>query len=452
MTVRQISFYSIIIILCILILTHNYTIGFLIIILSYFCFYNISKNFLKFGRIDIFNARNQFILHFFLIHGVGYYAYLIRESLFLNNYTFPPETIIIGLIYAIIAVITYNLSYKTAYNNLSHGQMDFSFIKIKNVYPKPSYKWCILLILVVGCMFILWKMMGTIPFFTPNYNSEARAELGKGLGYLEALNFSLINLSLIFYIKIIQRKKFFLDYAIFFSAIFLIYIFNSDRGGLLYYLLSIWFIYSIYRGQPNLKIFSWVFAGIVVLAGVLGVMKSSDKSNILLAGTIIMTEVAVEFDNYNEVFNMVDNNGYLEGETLIPLITLPIPRSILPNKDDFLTAGNYFKEYHNHKHIRVGERMGYLGEFYLNFGFPGIIVGMALIGFLAAFLDKNVNLSSSISVYIYIQLTAMVSSVGGDIPTAFISFIMKNLLPLSFLTIIYIYSYYDLHRHILYKQ
>lgn len=449
MKLRKVFLDLFIIGICILVLISNQVVGLILILLTYVSFKNIYIGFQKKSTINIFNARNQFILHFFLIHGIGYYAYLVRKSLLLNNYTFTDETISFGLILAIIGVIVYNLSYKFMYNKIDSGSMAFTSLQIKKIYSSPTYKWIVLIILILGFTVLFWKMMGTIPFFTPNYNSEARAELGKGLGYLEALNFSLINISLILFINIVRKKKFHWNYVTIFLIIFSIYILNSDRGGLLYFLLSMWFVYSIYNGQPNLKVFTWAAAGIVILAGLMGVMKSSDRSNILLSGTIILTEVAVEFDNYNEVFNMVENDGYLGGSTLIPLITLPIPRSILPSKDEYLTAGNYFKEYHNHHHIRVGERMGYLGEFYLNFGIPGIIIGMMIIGFFAAFLDKGVNLKSSISVYLYIQLTTMVSSVGGDIPTAFISFIMKNILPLTFLAVTYLYIYtnHGLYRH-----
>lgn len=436
---RILIFFLISIVLCTLMLKQNFVIGSLIIILFYTCFAELLKTFFKSGRIAIFNAKNQFLLHYFLIHGIGYYAYLIRSELSLNNYTFDDNIIIKSITYSILGVIVYQLSYKYIYNKVKKSCFNFANFSVKRLYPSPTYKWILLFIAIIGGAAVFWRSIGTIPMLISDYNSSARAELGKGLGYLEALNFSLINLSLLFFIQVVKKRNYNWDTFVYLLSIIFIFILNADRGSMIYYLLTLWFIYSIYNGQPTLKQFSYFAVGLVLLAGILGVMKSSNRSNLLLSGTIILTEVAVEFDNYNEVFNMVEKEGYCGGSTLVPIFTLPVPRTILPDKDKFLTAGNYFKEYHNHSHIRVGERISYIGEFFLNFGLPGIIIGMIVIGCMVGFLDKSMNPMSTLSVYLYMQLVIMTSSVGGDIPTAFITFVMRNFLPIGVTILFYLF-------------
>lgn len=448
---RSISTYLFLLVLSLFILWENFFIGLLVIILFFACFFNLIKIFTTTGRINIFNAKNQFLLHYFLIHGIGFYAYLLRCKLFLNNYKFDDILIIKGIIYALIGIFVFQLFYKLGYGTTNRYSFNPIRSTFSSIYPSNTYKWVILIITILVCTILFWYLIGSIPFTVPNYNSSARAELGKGLGYIEAFDLSLINLTLLLFIKIAKKKKYDWNAGIILLLIASLFILNADRGGLIYYILTLWFIYSIYNGQPTLKQFSFIAVIIILMAGILGVLKSTNKSNLLLSGTIVLTEVAVEFDNYNEVFNMVEKKGYLGGSTLVPIFTLPIPRSIMPDKDKFLTAGNYFKEYHNHNHIRVGERMGFIGEFYLNFGVLGILIGMAIIGLFLGYLDKSVNPHSIISVFIYIQLIIMSSSVGGDIPTAFITFVMKNFLLIATLFLLYFYnSFYN--RNAIYRR
>ncbi len=423
----------------------NPVIGILLTILLCLSATNILGQYIKTGRIAIFTGRNRLTINFFLIQGFGYYGYLARTSLGLANYNFKEDVIIKGLIVAIIGILAFNIAYNAAIK-MSSKKSVFSFdFKIKSIYQAPTYKWVLLIIATIAGFAVFWKMMGGIPFFIADFSSEARTTVGKGLGYLEAFNISLVTLSLLLVITIIRKKQLNIYAGIILLIIITIFILSSDRGGLMGYLMAVWFIYSLYRGQPTPAIFLKVLILMVVIAGVMGVLKRNDKSNLLLSGTIILTEVAVEYDNYNETFNMVDKGGYLYGSTLVPIFTLPIPRSIMPDKDDYLTAGNYFKIYHNHNHIRVGERMGFLGEMYLNFGLSGCIIGMLVLGCILAILDKNVNLSSTLSVFIYIQLVNLFSGYAGDIATAFISFFMRNFIIILVLTILFLIKYNGNH-------
>lgn len=406
----------------------NLVIGILLTILFVLSTANILNQYIRTGRIAIFTGRNRLAINFLLIQGFGYYGYLARVGLGLANYNFNDDVIIKGLIIAIIGIIVFSIAYDATIKMSSNKSMLSFDFKIRSVYQTPTYKWVLLILAIIAGFAVFWKIMGGIPFFIADYSSATRTTVGKGLGYLEAFNISLVTLSLLLAITIIRKKQLNIYAGILLLIIIAIFILSSDRGGLMGYLMAVWFIYSLYRGQPTPKIFLKVFILMVVIAGVMGVLKRNDKSNLLLSGTIILTEVAVEYDNYNEIFNMVDNRGHLYGSTLVPIFTLPIPRSIMPNKDDYLTAGNYFKIYHNHNHIRVGERMGFLGEMYLNFGLLGCIVGMVVLGYILAILDKNVNLSSTLSVFIYIQLVNLFSGYAGDIATVFISFFMRNFL------------------------
>jgi hypothetical protein len=90
--------------------------------------------------------------------------------------------------------------------------------------------------------------------------------------------------------------------------------------------------------------------------------------------------------------------AYQHGYTLIPLATSFVPRLIWPDKLDVKTGELVNTEFHV-----TGEGVTYispsfLGELYWNFGWPGAITGMLLLGMLLGWINKLCDLSARTSV------------------------------------------------------
>ena len=83
---------------------------------------------------------------------------------------------------------------------------------------------------------------------------------------------------------------------------------------------------------------------------------------------------------------------YLYGETILQGFGTMIPRFIYPNKSDMnithWTAHRYGELSPNDEVTNVAPT--YMGEFYMNFGFSGVLFGMFFVGMLASIVDKYV--------------------------------------------------------------
>jgi hypothetical protein len=155
---------------------------------------------------------------------------------------------------------------------------------------------------------------------------------------------------------------------------------------------------------------------------------------------VLLLQVLPEFDNYVKVIEVVpDNLGLQKGKTILPLFTNPIPRSILPQKDDFKPAGVIFKEYMGHYHIRVGERMTLVGELFMNFHIFGVILGMFIFGSVTAFVQKKLypKDKNPLMVLLYcLTLMGLIGQIAGDIVSATLGYV-QLILPILVLYVFF---------------
>lgn len=84
---------------------------------------------------------------------------------------------------------------------------------------------------------------------------------------------------------------------------------------------------------------------------------------------------------------------YQRGYTLLPLVTVFIPRLIWPSKPDVQTGLIMNREFKVSKVAFVYISPSHLGELYWNFGWPGVLIGMSLIGAVLGFIGKYVDMS-----------------------------------------------------------
>ena len=88
-----------------------------------------------------------------------------------------------------------------------------------------------------------------------------------------------------------------------------------------------------------------------------------------------------------------DKVPFWHGETYKPLITDLVPRAFWPDKPEERTGYAFGVRYGiiNPLSTHISINLPWLIEFYANFGTPGVLIGMTVIGIFLAFLDKFFN-------------------------------------------------------------
>jgi O-antigen polysaccharide polymerase Wzy len=89
---------------------------------------------------------------------------------------------------------------------------------------------------------------------------------------------------------------------------------------------------------------------------------------------------------------------YQHGYTLSPLYLAFIPRIIWPDKPDIQTGQLVNKEFQVTNIAYVYISPSHLGELYWNFGWPGVIIGLSLLGWLLGYLGKCVDMTRGASI------------------------------------------------------
>jgi hypothetical protein len=132
-----------------------------------------------------------------------------------------------------------------------------------------------------------------------------------------------------------------------------------------------------------------------------------------------------QFAQLSQVARIVDEDGFYDGETLEYLTYAFIPRIIWPEKP-LITPGQWFAEKIG-KGTRISDtqfsnsiNMTLAGEFYLNFGWVGAIIGVAFMTFLYAvfwestgfYLEGNNPVGQILGIGILFQATASSSAAG----------------------------------------
>ena len=100
-------------------------------------------------------------------------------------------------------------------------------------------------------------------------------------------------------------------------------------------------------------------------------------------------------------------NGY----TLTPLLATFIPRIIWPQKFDVPTGRLVSKEFHLSEYEDTYISPSIPGELYWNFGWPGLLLGMAMIGFAVGYIGWRFNLAEARTVTGLLVLVVTVKQV-----------------------------------------
>jgi len=397
--------------------------SFLVIVLLILCIVpTIVKK--RTGDIDIFHTITLIPLIYFLYFGVGFYVFRLRGMFALSDESVSEETILTSLIVAIIGIIFFYVGYFSIYKIIKRK------IFSKNIFSRWKQKKILVLIIYSSVFFVLvnlwlWLSIKGVPLFIPDYYREARTEIMAGKGYIYALCLAIVPFALLIANIYWQKeKKISPMLKIAFLSIILITIgilvLNVERGIIVSFLIFLFINYHYMKKRFSIKKIFVFFLIIVFLAGFGGYLRTrqwSEEERLFLQ--VLLLELLPEFDNYVKVIKNVPEHLELQwGRTIIPLFTNPIPRILLPNKDDFKPAGVVFKEFFEHYHIRIGERFTIVGELFMNFHIAGVIFGMFIFGSITAFVQKKLypKDKNPFGVLLYcLILMALVNQIAGDI-------------------------------------
>jgi hypothetical protein len=128
---------------------------------------------------------------------------------------------------------------------------------------------------------------------------------------------------------------------------------------------------------------------------------------------------------------IVDGTGkvapFKNGYTLTPIITTFIPRIIWPDKPSIETGRILNKDFHLSESADTYMSPSHLGELYWNFGWPGVVVGMTLIGLILGTLGGKFNLAEAATItrvlVVIVTVRFLILAAEGEIATHYVSWL-----------------------------
>jgi hypothetical protein len=132
---------------------------------------------------------------------------------------------------------------------------------------------------------------------------------------------------------------------------------------------------------------------------------------------------------------IVDGTGkvapFKDGYTLTPIITAFIPRIIWPDKPSIETGRILNKDFHLSESADTYISPSHLGELYWNFGWPGVVVGMSVIGLLLGTLGAKFNLAEAPTItrvlVVVVTVRFLILAAEGEIATHYVSWMRAML-------------------------
>lgn len=343
----------------------------LFFLLTWICLFPIFKK-----GYDFFRPINYFTCWYYYYFGLGYICYKIRNLIGISQ-SFDDFVIIKALILAIVVILVLKLL-------MHYFPLKRSFVQtnLNNFFFNNNLPFLLVLTFVnFGISALFWKALGGIPLFISGYHDFQKAVLGRGLGYFEYLQgFCQILICFFLISSFYKKKEKVISYCIVLFNFCVIPLLSDSRGGMIGNIIVFMILYS--WNKRKIKVVHIFFAGIamIAVACIWGVYRGG---SVFSVGKILVLEFSVEFDNYIDVIKMFPKEfDFTFGSTYIPCFTLLFPRAIMPNKNDWMTGGEYFKYIKHHDYIRVGERFTMTGEVFMNYGWLGAMIITPFIFFL----------------------------------------------------------------------
>ncbi len=390
----------------------------LFIMLAYSFVVNKRKNTLE--KMNFFHYNNMFLL--FIIIELPYLLtvhinHLVIPSSVLHNVGTNFDNvynmhIMNNMIYIFFVVLTMNMV------NPKPKKMNF-FINTK--YSSKQY-----FILHIATLFIsliafntFLSSVGGLYFLLQNMDS--RSTLTAGTGYIQAL-FSLSSyLSIGFLIlsykdikKLSITKKIYL-----FIIVVLIFLLLASTGGRKNSIILILYIATLWHfNMKPIKIFTFtnfiVFFTLILFISAMPLLRSHGASEFYMQHPSLFLSDAIgnsgmffkrfsDIDRSLFIYNHFNTSNLWLGSSFLDILMAPIPRSIFPDKPPVdegvyiynllhgrnIMPGTPFREL-----IPVGLPTSTITNMYINFYYPGIVVGSIMMGYLIKYFYNLLLLSN----------------------------------------------------------
>lgn len=426
--------------ICFLVCFLNLNVG-LLCLLAFICLGSmLQKNY------DFFEPLNYFSCWYFYYYGLGYICYLIRAEVGMTQ-KFDNEIILEGQILSILVILFLKILLKL------FPAKKYLYIQNNNAFFARNDSIFLISVIVLNFLlsFYYWIKIGGIPILIKGYHDSLKASLGIGLGWIEYVQSFLGILNTVLVMVTINRKnkdRYILYLFVFFNMM-LLPILNDSRGSAVFGLLDFLMLYDWNKRKISVKKIFFVGFIMACLATLWGVVRSG--GNFLTSGFVFLAEIGVEYDGYLNVIKMFPREiNYTLGTTFIPCFTLLFPRALMPNKNMFMTGGEFYKNMMHMDYIRVGVRFTLAGEFYMNFGRIASVVLTVIVFFTLIRASLIMYRNRENYKYQYFALFFLSTAKGfmaGDAATAF-SINFYNLFFVS-LVLFFLYSWKPRPRKIM---
>jgi oligosaccharide repeat unit polymerase len=402
------------------------------------------------GELDIFEPITIFGLMFAIGYPLRALSIIYLEDLQLTLRPLGEQGTIyyltLALLYAIIGLVAFYSGYSTGFGKAIGKKL---FI-VGDQWSAVRTRRIIILFSISGLFFyfLLMEMAGgAVHFIT---HMAHRVELvAAGGGYVHWGATLMPLASIIWYIRYLTEKKSKLFWA-HFAASSLILTSLGGRSGVILFWIVLLVLHHYLGKKINLwKMFALIVVFLVFSLGMLGFRLATvggfqaEQFRATLAETLslqgLARTAAVDFniiDRFILIMGGVES-GELDlkfGSTIfIDPWLMPIPRTMWPDKPttlDGLIVRTFFPGWGG----IGGIPPSLLGELYLNFLLPGIILGMFLFGLgckvLRSYLDFNRNNKGVIAVYAVSITSVLGLTLSGNFTLAVIHY-LTQMMPLS---------------------
>jgi len=272
----------------------------------------------------------------------------------------------------------------------------------KPMVPPNIYYWPFLFISII-LMVIYFVNLGFLEqILTLRFEATKRyidADGGRSTLAFLTIGADFVLIMFLYYAVFSKKISLFSIYSIALAFVSLCHLMASRRNGLMIAIVAYLLVAGIRQmesrfGGKNLK---WVIIAFAILGLVFasGVRKGGGEKSIadLTIGDSLQTSIEHVFEGAYfvdpgktaAIIDQTDRQDIaLNGSSFLNFIVAPIPRVLWPDKPD-VRIGPFVAQdilfYRNNSGVPPGG----IGELYLNFGWPGIVIGMILLGILTNF-------------------------------------------------------------------
>lgn len=357
-------------------------------------------------KFDIMNPKYVILLGFSIFIFIGMIKFAIDE-INISSYSFTEVFAVILLCYASFFAFVYAMTQNE--NKVGHKKR----INREIIYSK--------LITISFMYFIISNFI--ISYVIPSIGGYA-SEYFNVVGYIVyAGPVSSIYAGYILFIKKLKLNPIIkiLLLVIFTSG----FILGTSRTPITYILISLLFLYvwNKYKSLPNLITHYKINTGKVLLIAVImlfvaGIYKASnifyeEKSKISDLDINYAVEHGYRFefvDAFQNIFLIknlfIDKGDFFYGETIFAAFINPIPRFIWPDKPKSL--GYLLPERLQGKEPTLSLSTSFIGEFLVNFSYPGPIIGYFLLGIISMYYYKKYRQNSKDEYFVLIYSVFLV--------------------------------------------